>query len=244
MACWAYYPKGEPGKPEPLSEHLLNVALSIMNHSDFTRLTRKIAREYHLDQALISDIIILVGLLHDIGKSVYKYQENPQEGFSGHEVYSTFIINSILEWIGRMDKHGDIGLFSNSLVGRLLLYPILLHHYAQRNDIQSIYNKIAREVTRGDRPQVRIWQDCTSEIRQVLEKIIPRLTTDIGRQIIGILASEIDNGIVQVSTLGRDPFAKMKEVGNEKEWFGIMAVTGLLNEVDGLVASRARGGRA
>ena len=76
MACWAYYPEHEEprGRPEPLGEHLVNVAMGVRAHKDFDRLVRKIARDYVLDAGLVSDFIIQPGGLPEIGKSIVKFQ--------------------------------------------------------------------------------------------------------------------------------------------------------------------------
>ena len=229
MACWAYYPgPGEEGRrPEPLGKHLIDVAMRVRAHRDFNRLVRKIARDYNLDAGLVSDFITLAGGLHDIGKAIAKYQEDPARGFSGHEVYSTLIIAHALY---------TSGISYNTPIGRLLVYPVLLHHYAQRDDLEVAYKKVLREV--GSR--VEVWRGCVDDLGWALGNIRGLLTTCVGRRVIDALASSVASGWLPVYVDG-SLMEGLKTIVDVGDWFGVMAVTGLLNEVDGEVAGSARG---
>ena len=229
MACWAYYPgSGEEGsRPEPLGEHLVNVAMGVRAHKDFDRLVRKIAREYNLGTDLVSDFITLAGGLHDIGKALAKYQAEPARGFSGHEVYSTLIIAHALY---------TTGIGYDTPIGRLLTYPVLLHHYAQRDDLGEAYNRVLREVG----PRVQVWQDCINDLGWALGNIRGLVTTDVSRRIIDTLVFNVTSGWLPVY-VDRGLMGSLETVVDVRDWFGVMAVTGLLNEVDGEVAGNARG---
>ena len=230
MACWAYYPgPNDVGRrPEPLGEHLVNVANGVRMHRDFDRLVRKIVREYNLDANLVSDFMTLAGGLHDIGKALARYQEKPAEGFSGHEVYSTLIINHVLH---------TIGIHYSTPIGRLLAYPVLLHHYAQRGNLRDIYNKVLRHVKSSG----RVWQDCINDLEWALGRIREFLTTDTGLRIIKTLLGRVRGGELSLLAVGGDFIGRLGSIVNARDWLGVMAVAGLLNEVDGKIASNARG---
>ena len=239
MACWAYYPgPGDIGRrPEPLGWHLVCVAMGVRAHKDFNRLVGKITREYNLDANLVSDFITLAGGLHDIGKALAKYQEKPAEGFSGHEVYSTFIINHVL-YINSIDY--------DSPIGRLLAYPVLLHHYAQRGSLRDIYNKVLKDIynkaSRDRKTRERVWQDCIKDLDWAFSRIREFLTTDTGLRIIKSLLGGVRGGELSLFAVGGDFIGGLGSIVNTRDWFGVMAVAGLLNEVDGKIAGDARGG--
>ena len=237
--CWAYYP--EPGKsrerPEPLKEHLVNVAIGILTHMDFHRIIKKIGREYGIDNKDIHDIGFLVGLLHDIGKALRKYQEPPGPYFPGHEVYSAFIVHSAFI-DARLDNP------DNETVKRLILYPILLHHYAQRDDVEEIYRKVMHEVLKKNNPIAELHDECLDAITNILEYAMNIVRSEFAMQLIKTLQDDIHDGKLNLAALGDSPFSSLESIVKIEEWFGVMALTGLLNEVDGKVAMRARSGRA
>mgnify|MGYP001770767427 FL=1 len=237
--CWAYYPG--PGKsrerPEPLREHLVNVAIGIMTHMDFHRIIKKISREYGIDDKDIHDIGFLVGLLHDIGKALKKYQEPPGPHFPGHEVYSAFIIHSALINAGLNNP-------DNETVKRLILYPILLHHYAQRDSVEEIYMKVMYEVLNRNNPIAELHDECLNDVTNILEYAMNIVRSEFAMQLIKTLQDDTHDGKLNLAALDNDPFNPLKIIVKIEEWFGVMALTGLLNEVDGKVAMRARRGRA
>ena len=238
--CWAYYPK--QGKinerPEPLDVHLIEVAEEVSRHPDYGRIVKKISRLYGIDDALVKDAILLMGLLHDLGKAYVKYQERlDDESFSGHEFYSAFIIHGIFKNDIFMERYDKVKVMET-----LIIYPIMLHHYAQRNDVETAYEKVWKYVLMMREPTLKIWDGCRSHIVMVLKYGKSKVITDLGKELINKLLSNVGNLAFNIALLGDEPFKPLRSIVMQDYWLSIAALTGLLNEADGKVARRNRKG--
>lgn len=232
--CWAYYPKlGINEKPEPLGIHLVGVAESILKHPDFKRINKKINKMYNIDIKEAQDIVFLIGLLHDIGKAYIKYQKEPENGFSKHEFYSAFIVHYILLIRGE-----------DETIKSLITYPIMLHHYAQRYNITNAYRSALNELgVKNGSLTLPIQKQCLRDIDEVLTYGKSIVVSELGKEIINELMNEVNNMFFYLYPFGNDPLKPLQSIIQQDRWFGISALTGILNEADGKVAIINRRGK-
>lgn len=234
--CWAYYPKpGESDKPEPLRKHLIDVAETVRDHFDFDRITKKVSKAYNIEHNLARDIVFLIGLFHDLGKARIEYQREPERGFKGHEFYSAFIIHNVFIRIKSYDDY-------IKKIENLIIYPIMLHHYAQHNS-DDAYKYVLKEMSKISGILIlRIEEQCYNDIIEVLNYGKLNVESEIIREVINELLKDIDDKAFILSPLGDDPFMPLRSLIAQNNWFGIAALTGILNEADGKVARRNRKG--
>ncbi len=231
IMCWANYPNhGIKEKLEPLGIHLINVAEGMLKHPDFKRISKKLSKAYGIDTKVSQDIIFLIGLLHDIGKAHTKYQRELEKGFSKHEFYSAFAVNYVLT-----TRNVD------ETIKTLITYPIMLHHYAQRYDANKAYGGVSNELGIKESPVLPIHEQCIKDVIKALTYGESTVVSDLGKDIINELIKEVKtSNVLYLYPLGNDPLKPLQSIIQQNRWFGITALTGILNEVDGKTARRNR----
>jgi CRISPR/Cas system-associated endonuclease Cas3-HD len=229
VTCWAYYPEEQgEGVPEEFARHSIGVVEYLFN--DLWYITapviRKVSKTLGVSEGLVSDAVLLSGLLHDLGKTCSCYQEKPWEGFSGHWLLSASIVFNIIRSTG-YDAFGD-----KKLLTGLFVLPILLHHYAQ-SDLLGRINKTS--VVR-----VQVYNDCVGVLKNLVSYGLARVRSPIGRSLLNDLHADLGDGVLNALPIPGWVFNTITSKAFNHVKIASMAITGLLNEADGTVAGRNR----
>jgi CRISPR/Cas system-associated endonuclease Cas3-HD len=234
VTCWAFYPKfGEPGRvPEEFLRHSVGVVEYMFNNLAHvtTPVIRKASRMLGVSEDLVSDAVLLSGLLHDLGKTCVCYQEKPWRGFSNHWLLSASIMFNIITNpkypFFNVDKDKPVTLTS------LFVLPILLHHYAQTDLLSRVWS------TNVGRVQVH--NDCIVVLKSLVDYGLARVRSPIGGGILSDLLTDLgDNALTTQPMPG---WVRNLVTSNliDARRLVTMVIAGLLNEADGTVAGRNR----
>jgi len=238
MTCWAYYPgPGEVGRaPEEFYMHSVGVVEYLFN--DLWRITRavvrKVSRMLGVSEDLASDAVLLVGLLHDLGKTCVCYQERPWDGFTGHWLFSAGIVFNIITSPKYPVFNMDVGGMPVTLTG-LFVLPTLLHHYAQTDLLTRVWG--------ANVGGVQVHNDCVGVLKSLLDYGLARVRSPIGRGILNDLHADLGDGVLSALPIPGWVFNIITSKSYNHVKIASMVITGLLNEADGTVAGRNRGKR-
>ncbi len=231
--CWAYYPYGENAsreKPEPLDVHLLDVANYMLNHSLTVHVVNKVSRLLSIPNENIRDIVYLIGLLHDIGKASHRYQVKPGNGFSGHEYLSAYGVNAFFA----KRKNGSMDILK-----RLLIQPIILHHYAQKTDVEKSSGSSKDLLDNKDGHFcIKLWDPCKPMLEHAFTEGMKQLRTEFAKELLSLLLNSVKHGLLPA--VPEDFISGLKTITFDGRTASVMALTGLLNEADGVIAKRNR----
>jgi hypothetical protein len=235
VTCWAYYPgPDEVGRvPEELLRHSIGVVEYMINNLAHvtTPVIRKASAMLGVSEDLVSDAVLLTGLLHDLGKACECYQEKPWEGFSGHWLLSAGVVFNIIT----SPKYSvDVGVGEDepiTLVG-LFVLPILLHHYAQTDLLSRVWSTNVGGF--------QVYNDCVGALKKLVGYGLARVKSTIGRGILNDLLSDLgDNALTTQPMPGWVGNLLTSNLFNPRR-LASMVIAGLLNEADGTVAGRNR----
>ena len=234
MTCWAYYPgPDEVGRaPEEFLRHSIGVVEYMIN--DLWRITapviRKVSAMLGASEDLVSDAVLLAGLLHDLGKACECYQEKPWEGFSGHWLLSASIVFNIIT-----NPKFDVGGGEDVPITLVSLFvlPILLHHYAQTDLLSRVWSTNVGGV--------QVYNDCVGALESLVGYGLGRVRSAIGESILNDLLSDLgDDALTTQPMPGWVGNLLTSNLFNPRR-LASMVIAGLLNEADGTVAGRNRG---
>jgi hypothetical protein len=230
VTCWAYYPgPDEVGRaPEEFLRHSIGVAEYLFNNLAHvtTPVIRKVSRMLGVSEDLVSDAVLLTGLLHDLGKACACYQEKPWEGFSGHWLLSAGIVYNIIT--NPLLKTP----VDTKMLTRLFVYPILLHHYAQTDLIMTMRRTIM--------DSIRLHSDCTEPVRGLITYGLGRIRTGIGTDILNALLEDLSDGDLVVFPIPDQVWGEFTNRLFDPRRLASMVMAGLLNEADGTIAKMNR----
>lgn len=247
--CYAFYPKDEKKQvSEELQNHLQDVVNDISKNKIFPKLYKKISKLLNIDEKIVHDIILLTGLLHDIGKALEKYQKKPSEGFSGHFVYSSLIIYTVLlDVLAENNKNIIQNNDTAKYIKYLLIDPILLHHYAGYNDLIESFNKtIKSDKKEGGEIYIEFNKPCLKILINLFSDFQKYLCSNFGKEILDKLTilfeDYSDRAKIKIYLTTFEQLLPMSsEINREgKLKSSLMAITGILNEADGTIARKNR----
>jgi hypothetical protein len=233
VTCWAYYPgPDEVGRaPEEFLRHSVGVVEYMFNDLGHitTPVIRKASRMLGVSEGLVSDAVLLAGLLHDLGKVCTCYQEKPWEGFSGHWLLSAGVVFNIIT-----SPKYSVGAGEDEPITLVSLFvlPILLHHYAQTDLLSRVWSTNVGGV--------RVYNDCVGALESLVGYGLARVRSTIGRGILDALLSDLgDNALTTQPLPGWVGNLLTSNLFNPRRLV-TMVIAGLLNEADGTVAGRSR----
>ncbi|WP_338602876.1 HD domain-containing protein [Sulfolobus tengchongensis] len=221
--CWAY--KDEKSS-ETYEKHILDIAKYMEESNYFNGLVRVLSKRLNVDQDEIHDLVLLAGVLHDIGKIDVTYQRNPNR-FSGHEIKSAGIISYASKIPENLfDPSDSEPVTKELLISIIIIRPVGFHHYAQRD-----YTKICKNLKSSFIP----YDSCIECVKGVNDEVKNRfIRSKLGKEII----DKITNIISKKNKL--DLYLPIEFCSNDFSYryyrFVSSAILSILNEADGTVA--------
>lgn len=216
------------GPGEPLAKHLLEVAQCLEGEKVTDYIACKLARVFNTSVDEAFDVIVLAGLLHDVGKSHEDYRESEREGyFPLHEKFSViFTYHLILTALSDLPELSPATMcnLSGENLYTVLLASVAIHHYASK-PYKSKLNYLQTFRPRCD------------DYRSAFEAWRPR--SEIGEHLklhaLDLIGRELeDTECYQTLINSLDSRVKPKIL------YATSAVLGILGRCDNLVASRNR----
>jgi len=229
---------------EYIVDHSIGVAECIRNRWECKAISRKLSKIVGTSEKLIEDLLIFAGAFHDIGKLDKIFQmECESDGctnFPGHYITSALILTGAYNM--SLQNSVDKKYLENLIMGRikersnfkylyflLVVYPVILHHYAQVYSISS-YGKFVQDF--------ELYKKCTNDLSLIVKWIINNIVDERLKIIArNIMAPNVFEYIVHVHDIVLR-LGYLKTLSFEK--IVIEAATGLLNLCDGIVAKKAR----
>ena len=208
---------------ESLYDHLLNVG----------ECCEFLVRELNID--LNSQLGLLAGILHDVGKGIKLYQEfyNVIGSFVGHEYFSALFAKYVVDSIGLKDHEKFI-----------VLYSILMHHQASGSFYDRLDHLMDKLKNMKNNVEVLYFEET---IRDVLSKLLSSICSS--REIEESLAkySKTVTNILRELYVIKSPIIYVFNIN----LFDIpiyarhlaRSLCGIVMVCDKYVASKARGGK-
>lgn len=252
--CYAYRKCSDVKVEEHFYTHSLEVAECIENSWELEGVKRKVKKIYGVDEKLVGDFVVLAGLLHDIGKIDEGYQKkciNNCTEFPNHYTLSAMLalrlgyevnelglspdnIESILNRL-LQDQipigHESIGYLYLALV----VFPILLHHYAQIRSEYSILN------AKSLKPTLKPSSECIYTLTKIISDAKRLVSEKTSIEILNILTRNLGEEI-QLSVI---PLSRLLHMGatsmiSKHITMLIECAVGIVNMCDGRIASKNR----
>ena len=253
MSCYAYR---DSQSEELLDFHSIEVAGCAGRRWETEAISGKISTVLGIDRRLVRDSIVLASALHDIGKSLMKYQTECVRGicksFWQHYVDSVVLTAIILLEAGlplsssfeRIKKilGGDKQAVKDYWFDMMILLPIALHHYHQIEGYKSL--KVS-EVK-----NLNIYSGCYPCLDRISEYLTSILTVEEFSRVPTVLRNvgELINKDSDSISIARSYASNLySSITHRSSLTGlsitkvvIESVAGIINLCDGYVASRAR----
>lgn len=250
MGCYAFK---DASREETLTQHVLGIIECYDKMWEFKGFKQKISRIYGVNEPIVSDMIFLAAIMHDLGKTKKELQDKCNEECTsfrqhyitsaqlalklGYEVPELGLSPDSIE--GRLKK-----LFNNSELKSLdygdtylliVVLPALLHHYAQVTDETSILGGLDSTET-----SLEIHKDCITELTTIISEASKSIKSEIGRKIIDKLKNIVLRGYTELSIINSRIFRDVESYEYIPGRFIAEVATGLLNLCDSRVASNNR----
>ncbi|MCI4409013.1 MAG: HD domain-containing protein [Thermofilum sp.] len=244
--CYAYR---KPPIEETLHKHSLEVAQCIKNSWEFIGLKRKIWRLYGIDEETAGDLVLIAGLLHDLGKAEKETQEKCMTectDFPHHYVTSAMIAlrigyntidldlspDNIEDTLNQLLAGKNTQLEARHIFLALVVLPVLLHHYSQITSEYSVLKPI--------RPTISIGDECLKQINTLTNDAKQFIKTPLASKILDTTAKTLNKNPIDLGVLP-NLRNNLLRIGTYKtENILIEATTGILNKCDGQTASKNR----
>ncbi len=253
--CYAFRSKSK-NKEETLRKHIIGITECLKEAWETEGIKKKLAKIHGINKSVTNDMLLLAGLIHDIGKTESELQNECREectSFKHHYItsamlalklgYETKELNlcpdnieeKLKKILSREKRLRNLDLGDTYLL--IVVLPILLHHYAQVTSELSVLeglNNIKRFI--------QIHESCVNEITSIIDEVSQVFESEIGLRILSNLKDIITKKEpIELSLINRKLF---QEASSSYEYVSgrIMteAFTGILNLCDGRVASSNR----
>ncbi len=256
MHCYAYK---QNDTQETYFEHVEGIIKCMSSSWEYKALVKKLSIMLGISEKEIESLLRLTAILHDIGKLDEETQKKCISGecteFKHHYAISARVASFLATKAGLvLEKKREKGLniifqdVDHLSVDKdtyafyiLVVFPILLHHYAQITE-ESLMNAI--EKTR-EIEKLYIHRDCVEVLKRLIDEYLLNNSVDkhsldeksVAFEVTFKLKEELEkNNIIKLCVL---PIDNIKEIFSYEysPWkYVIEAVTGLLNMCDGRVA--------
>jgi len=246
--CYAFK---DINSSECLVDHLRDVMRCSRSRWETIGLSRKLMNLYGVNNELVSELIAVSALLHDVGKADKRYQLSCKEvcaEFPNHYIFSTQLSIHLGRLVGlsELDAENISNIFDEVLLRNLerftegtiysvvIVVPILLHHYAQINPMKPISSGLYREFN--------VYEDCLEDLIRLFSEVMNIVKTELPRKIVKAIYELLSKSPIikdlPVIPLKPEHFFNLQKPLPQR--FIIEAVLGILNLCDGIVASRNR----
>ncbi|MEM1644141.1 MAG: hypothetical protein QXS70_07075 [Desulfurococcaceae archaeon] len=251
MGCYAFR---EMDCKETLAQHVLGIIKCLNEAWEAEGLKRKISRIHNVSELVVSDMLLLAGIMHDLGKTKKELQDSCSKEclrFKQHYIISARLALKLGYGVQELDLSPDNienklrELLNNKRLEHLdpgdtyllvVVLPILFHHYSQVVDESSIFEGLD-----SAERFLEMHEDCITELVTVISEASKSLKSEVGLKIMEELKSVMNKGSIELSFINSK---MLKEVSESYECIPgrliVEAATGLLNLCDGRVAFNNR----
>ncbi|MEM1962596.1 MAG: HD domain-containing protein [Sulfolobales archaeon] len=248
MGCYAY--KDEETE-ETLAKHILDISNCIKNLWETEGLSSKLSKIYGVDKLVAYDMLIVAGIIHDMGKTQRVLQEECSKkctSFRLHYITSAQLAlklgydipelglspNNIEAKLEDLLSNKEIKLLDHGdLYILIVVLPTLLHHYSQITSESSILSGLDSQIK-----VLCIHEDCIKDLTLAMSNASCLLKSELGSKLLERLMQEVKKGSVNLRIIiGGQAFRNVS--GNYEYSLGrfiVEAAMGILNLCDGMVA--------
>lgn len=250
MRCYAFR---DASREETLTQHALGIIKCFSEKWEVEGLKKKLSRIHCVSESLVSDLLLLAGLMHDIGKTKKELQNDCDKEctrFRQHYIVSAQLAlklgyevpelnlspDNVKDRLRRVLNRDELRCLDSSDAYLLIVVlPTLLHHYSQVRESSILDGLDSAEVS------VEIHKNCIMELTSIINEAGKLLRSELGMKILNRLRDIVNEESLELGIIDRRTF---QEASSSYEYAPgrliAEAVIGILNLCDGLVASTNR----
>ena len=215
------------GPGEPLEKHLSDVAECLTQNKITSLIARKLSRVFSVKEEEAFDIIVLAGLVHDVGKAHQSYRGTGNNGFfPRHEYYSTVFLERLIvkAFPSVAARISTICNLKEDSIFTVLLASTAFHHYSSKDYTGSIERLGEfQPLCDGWRNAFRTWNPSSETGKKLREA-----------------ALELAFEKLEASSCYNQLLSAINRQIRPRILYAASAVLGVLNECDAEVARRNR----